>query len=156
MRRALGDAKAAIDTGYGDVIAAVQRRPDPAGEALTERSEREWREARPDTAACTVAIHHVRAADIAAARDHFASSDDDDPGAERWVEAKTALRAVAVARDASNLWGHVLVAAELAARRARTDVPPWPDDAADAPYAWLEASLLRAAEAGLGVLWEVS
>ena len=48
------------------------------------------------------------------------------------------------------------VAAELAARRARTEVPPWPADAADAPYVWLVASLQRAAETGLGVLWEVS
>lgn len=50
-----------------------------AMDALAERSEREWREARPDTAASTVAIHHVRAADIAAARDHLANSDGDDP-----------------------------------------------------------------------------
>lgn len=99
---------------------------------------------RPDTAARTVAINHVRAADIAAARDHFANGDGDHPGAERWVEAKTALRAVAVARDASNLWRHVPIAYivfdlvgrspdniyDPAARRARTDVPPWPDDAA--------------------------
>lgn len=48
-----------------------------------------------------------------------------------------------------------LVAEEFAARRFRTEVPPWPAEAATAPLAWLVACLQRVTEQGLGVFWEV-
>ena len=66
----------------------------------------------------------------------------------------TELRAAIATAERPELLGQAAV--ELRARRTRTEVPPWPDDTADAPFAWLVASLRRASSAGLGIFWEVT
>jgi hypothetical protein len=57
LRRLLAGETVTLGTIAPEYAEHLRRAMD----ALAERSEREWREARPDTATCTVAIHHVRA-----------------------------------------------------------------------------------------------